>query len=235
MISQTTFTGTFANKLSGAIALFVAAFVLFNRRKRHQQQHTQRLADDAFDPGNTGSIHAPETAHVAPTPLFAGIGSHLTRSTERSNTLFGAGPYARPETVSTEEHRSHLPTNLNIAPPLPTPNPFADPPLNKAYDVLAGRPRSTTLTDRGSWVANPFKDPESERFDPFGELQQKARKERKKHLQKSRKEAEVRREFEEKKKMGLSVPEGALEEKGSGVTIEGLGVLDRSGGSGGFR
>jgi hypothetical protein len=232
-----TFTRTFSNKLSGAIALVVAVFVLFKRRKCHQQ-HAQRLADDAFDPGNTGSLHAPETAHIAPTPLFAGIGTHLTRSTERSNTLFGAGPYARPETVSTEEHRSHLPNSHSIAPPLPTPNPFADPPLNKAYDVLAGRPRSTTLTDRGSWVANPFKDPDSERFDPFGELQQKARNERKKQLQKSRKEAErareaeARRRFREKEKTGLSVPESALERKGSGVTIEGLGVLDRSGGGG---
>jgi len=138
--------------------------------------------------------------------------------------------------VSTERDKSRFP------PPLPTPNPFADPPLNKAYDVLAGRPRSTTLTDRGSWVKNPFKDPGSERFDPFGELQQKARDERKRYLEVSRKEAEaeaarqaeVARQFGGKEKMGLSVPGEALR-KGSGVTIEGLGVLDRSGGGGGYR
>ena len=47
-------------------------------------------------------------------------------------------------------------------------------------------------------------------------------------------EAEVARQFGEKEKMGLSVPEG-VQRKGSDVTIEGLGVLDRSGGGGGYR
>jgi hypothetical protein len=132
--------------------------------------------------------------------------------------------------MSTDRAKSRFP----VAAPLPTPNPFADPPLNKAYDVLGGRPRSTTLTDRGSWVKNPFKDPGSERFDPFGELQEKARRERKKYLEESRREAENARmmQFEEKEKMGLEVPRGR---KGSGVTIEGVGVLDRSGGAGGFK
>ena len=111
----------------------------------------------------------------------------------------------------------------------PTPNPFADPPLNKAYDVLAGRPRSTTLTDRGSWIKNPFKDPESERFDPFGELQAKARRERMKQVELARREAELERQFEEKAKMGLIPPERAMNRNGSGVTLGGLGVLDRGG------
>jgi hypothetical protein len=212
----------------------IAAFICLKRRKRRQNQYNQRLADDAFNPGNAGSLHAPETAHVATDdPIFigGGGGSHLTRSTERSNTLFGAGPYQRPETVSTDRSRSRFP----IAPPQPTPNPFADPPLNKAYDVLAGRPRSTTLTDRGSWVKNPFRNPESERFDPFGELQEKARMERRKHLEAARMEAEAerKRQFDEKEKMGLGVPE-EMRRKGSGVTIGGVGVLDRSG-AGGFR
>jgi hypothetical protein len=83
-------------------------------------------------------------------------------------------------------------------------------------------------------VKNPFKDPGSERFDPFGEMQEKARRERKRWLEESRKEAEAARQkqVEEKEKMGLEVPRGR---KGSGVTIEGVGVLDRSGGGGGFR
>jgi hypothetical protein len=175
----------------------------------------------------------PETAHVpSASPAFAGLGgvggSHMTRSTERSESLFGAGPYVRPETVSTDRNKSRFP----IAAPQPTPNPFADPPLNKAYDVLAGRPRSTTLTDRGSWVKNPFRNPDSERFDPFGELQEKARDERRRYLENSRKaaedarEREVQRQFGEKEMMGLGVPE----RKSSGVTIEGVGILDRSGG-----
>lgn len=210
------------------------------KRRRRGQRHHQPIVDDAFNPSITGSLHAPETAHVVTTSIFggAGSGSHLTRSTERSNTLFGPGPYERPETVTTEGNKSRFP--IKIAPALPTPNPFADPPLNKAYDVLAGRPRSTTLTDRGSWVGNPFKNPESERFDPFGELQQKARDERKRYLETSCKEAEatreaeMRRQFAEKEKMGLSVPEN-VQRKGSDVTIEGLGILDRSGENAGYR
>jgi len=87
--------------------------------------------------------------------------------------------------------------------------------------VLRGRPRSTTLTDRGSWTENPFKDPSSERFDPFGELKEKARMERIKYMQDIRREEEMR----EKEKMGLGPPP----RKGSGVTIEGVGILDRSG------
>lgn len=89
-------------------------------------------------------------------------------------------------------------------------------------------------------MANPFKDPGSERFDPFGELQQKARDERKRYLEASRKEAdaarqaEAARQFGAKAKMGLSVPDNA-QRKGSDVTIGGLGVLDRSGGGTGYR
>lgn len=166
-----------------------------------------RHADDAFDPGNSGSLHTPETVHT----------SHLTRSTT-SNTLFAPAPYERPETVSTDGSRSR------VQPPQPTPNPFADPPLNKAYDVLRGRPRSTTLTDRGSWIQNPFRDPESDRFDPFGELQEKARTERVKYMEELRRE----QEFLEKERMGLGLPAQEAR-KGSGVTVEGLGVLDRSG------
>lgn len=147
----------------------------------------------------------------------------MTQSSDRSNTLFGPSSYSRPETVSTRD-------GSRIPMPQPTPNPFADPPLNKAYDVLAGRPRSTTLTDRGSWVKNPFKDPESERFDPFGELQAKARRERIKQVQLARQEAELERQFKEKERMGLVLPQRALDRKGSGVTSEGLGVIDRSAG-----
>ncbi|KAF1912988.1 hypothetical protein BDU57DRAFT_457870 [Ampelomyces quisqualis] len=216
-----------------AMVVFIAAVIYIKRRKRLNNQYNQRLADDTFNPNNAGSLHVPETAHVpSASPAFAGLGgiggSHLTRSSERSESLFGAGPYVRPETVSTDRNKSTFP----IAFAHPTPNPFADPPLNKAYDVLAGRPRSTTLTDRGSWVKNPFSNPESERFDPFGELQKKARDERRKYLEGSRKgmeevkEREVQSQFREKEKMGLGVPE----RKGSGVTIEGVGILDRSGG-----
>ncbi|KAF2849497.1 hypothetical protein T440DRAFT_508659 [Plenodomus tracheiphilus IPT5] len=219
----------------GALALIIGVVILIKHRKRKQNRYNQRFADDAFNPGNTGSLHVPETAHVeGGSSVFSRIGGgdgsgtgHLTQSSARSNTLFGPGSYERPETVSTERNNSRFP----VAPPMPTPNPFADPPLNKAYDVLAGRPRSTTLTDRGSWVKNPFRNPESERFDPFGELKAKARKERVKHLEEARREAEreVVRGYEEKERMGL-MPDGVPVRKGSGATLEGVGVLDRSAG-----
>jgi hypothetical protein len=45
-------------------------------------------------------------------------------------------------------------------------------------------------------VQNPFKDPESDRFDPFGELQAKARMERVKYMEQARREAERNRRFE---------------------------------------
>lgn len=197
----------------GALALIIGAVIYIKHRKRKRARYNQPVSDNAFNPDNTGSLHTPETAHID-SALGVHNNSHMTRSTTRSNTLFGAAPYSRPETVSTERS-------------LPTPNPFADPPLNKAYDVLAGRPRSTTLTDRGSWIKNPFRDPESERFDPFGELQEKARRERVRYVEEARreKEMEVVRGYEEKERMGLQVPQ----RKGSGVTIEGIGVLDRSG------
>jgi hypothetical protein len=198
------------NIQTGAVALLIGAVVLFKRRKRKQNTYNQPLSDDAFNPSNKGSLHAPETAHVgSAASIFGrlnGGGSggdpHLTRSTDRSNTLFGAGTYLRPETLSTEhasrlEHNAPLPTPL--APALPTPNPFNDPPLNKAYDVLNNRPRSTTLTDRGSWVQNPFKDPESERFDPFGELKEKARQARREA------ERERQKQLQMKEAMGLGV------------------------------
>ncbi|KZM28756.1 uncharacterized protein EKO05_0000895 [Ascochyta rabiei] len=205
----------------GAIALVVGIILYCRRRRRRRDEKLE--AELERDAANYAAIRASETAHVnnAIAP-FAANGPHMTQSTNRSNTLFGPGSYARPETVSSTLDRSH------IAMPQPTPNPFADPPLNKAYDVLAGRPRSTTLTDRGSWVKNPFKDPESERFDPFGELQAKARRERVKLVEIARREAELERQFEEKEKMGLIPPQRALDRKGSGVTLKGLGVLDRS-------
>ena len=147
----------------------------------------------------------------------------MTQSSDRSNPLSGPVSYSRPNIVSIRD-------GSRITMTQPTPNPFADPPLNKAYDVLAGRPRSTTLTDRGSWIQNPFKDPESERFDPFGELQAKARRERLRQVEFARREAELERQFEEKEKLGLMPPERLMERNGSGVTLAGLGVLDRSSG-----
>ena len=139
----------------------------------------------------------------------------MTRFTDRSNTLFGAGTCTRPATMSTEhasrlEHNIPLPTPLALA--LPTPNPCNDPPLDKAYDVLNNRPRSTTLTDRGSWGKNPFKDPESERFDPFGELKEKARQERQRCVLEARRAAERERQkqLEMKKAMGLGPDDPAV-------------------------
>jgi len=190
----------------GALALLVAAVVFIKRRKR---KHSYIDADPSFESSNPyapASIPPPETAHVGTaSSIFArlnggdgaGGNGHLTRSTDRSNTLFGPGPYSRPETVSTERS-TRVP---------PTPNPFADPPLNKAYDVLNNRPRSTTLTDRGSWQQNPFKNPESERFDPFGELKEKARRERIRYMEDARREAELRKQMEQKEAMGLR-PDG---------------------------
>lgn len=182
-----------------------------------------RHAEDAFNPSNVGSLHAPETVHTSFDP--DNDTSHLTKSSTTSTSLFGAAHYERPETVSSGDGRSR------IAPPQPTPNPFADPPLSKAYEQLRGRPVSTTLTNRESWLKNPFKDPSSERFDPFGELQEKARIERVRYVEELRREEEER-QYREKEAMGLGLPEAAR--KGSGVTVEGLGVLDRSG-SGGYR
>ncbi|KAF9693320.1 hypothetical protein EKO04_008840 [Ascochyta lentis] len=207
----------------GAIALVVGVLLYCRRRRRRRNEKLE--AELERDAANYAATRAPETAHInSDIAPFGSSGLRLTQSTNRSNTLFGPGSYARPETVSTTRDQSRIPM------PQPTPNPFADPPLNKAYDVLAGRPRSTTLTDRGSWVKNPFKDPESERFDPFGELQAKARRERVKQVEIARREAELERQFEAKEKMGLVPPERALDRKGSGVTLDGLGVLDRSGG-----
>ena len=84
---------------------------------------------------------------------------------------------------------------------------------------------------------NPFKDPLNDRFDPFGELQEKARQERKKYMQdlkrdeRERREREREQEFLEKERMGLGIGgAGGDARKGSGATVEGLGVLDRSGG-----
>ncbi|KAJ4289041.1 hypothetical protein N0V90_011383 [Kalmusia sp. IMI 367209] len=217
----------------GFIALLVGAFVFFKRRRRRVNESSLRHAEDAFSPNNNGSLHAPETAHI-----YDSFGSqpglaHITKSSTNSTSLFGGSHYQRPETVSTNSNPSRLAPPA-IAPPQPTPNPFADPPRNKAYDQLRGRPRSTTLTDRGSWLGNPFKDPASERFDPFGELHEKAREERRKYMAEARREAEDMRqreaeqEYLEKERMGLGVP-GRDDRKGSNATVSGLGVLDRSG------
>jgi hypothetical protein len=198
--------------LTGGLALLIGAIIFFRRRRRAKQESQLRHADDAFNPSNTGSLHTPETVHVG--------GLHDSRSTT-TNSLFAAATYERPETVSTDRNNSRIPK------PQPTPNPFADPPLNKAYDVLRGRPRSTTLTDGGreSWARNPFQDPGSERFDPFGELQEKARMERVKYME----ELRLEQEMLERERMALGAPDAASARKGSGVTVEGYGVLDRSG------
>ncbi|KAF2108831.1 hypothetical protein BDV96DRAFT_652444 [Lophiotrema nucula] len=209
----------------GALAIIVGLIIFFKRRRRRRQSEL-RHAEDAFNPSNTGSLSHPETSAVG------GYMSHFTASTMTSS-LFAGDPDHRPETVST----NNSPPSSRIQPPQPTPNPFADPPLNKAYDVLRGRPRSTTLTDRGSWVQNPFKDPGSERFDPFGELHEKARQERKRYVEEVKREDAIRREQEylEKERMGLGVPgtmagiSAGQARKGSGVTVEGIGILDRSG------
>ena len=162
------------------------------------------LTDDKFNPSMAQALQAPENAHTGTaSSIFArlqgasngGGDGHLTRSTNRSNTLFGPGPYSRPETVSTDRSNSRMPP--------PTPNPFDDPQRNKAYDMLNNRPRSTTLTDRGSWRENPFKNPESDRFDPFGELKEKARRERLRYLQQAKREAELQRQMQQKEAMGL--------------------------------
>ncbi|KAI2481686.1 hypothetical protein Ptr902_07481 [Pyrenophora tritici-repentis] len=198
----------------GAVALLVCAMILLRRRKRKDRENHVPRGPDAFNPSNTNSaiapeiVNVPDTAHTgAASSVFTrlnggasgGGDGHITRSTDRSNTLFGGGSYYRPETVSTNRSMSRIPPQ--------TPNPFADPPLNKAYDVLNNRPRSTTLTDRGSWMNNPFKNPESERFDPFGELKDKARRERLRYLQEAKREAELQRQMEQKEAMGLR-PDG---------------------------
>lgn len=85
------------------------------------------------------------------------------------------------------------------------------------------------MTDRGSWIQNPFKDPVSDRFDPFGELQEKARRERLKYMEELQRE----QEYLEQERDALGVADGVAR-KGSGVTVEGLGVLDRSRDSRGY-
>ncbi|KAL5419804.1 hypothetical protein PMIN03_000402 [Paraphaeosphaeria minitans] len=219
--------------IMGFVALIVGLVWFLRHRRRRRNESSMRHAEDAFNPGNSGSLHAPETAHIdydGPPRSLA----HMTKSSTSSTELFAGAPYERPETVSTNSNNSRIRAAPSIAPPQPTPNPFADPPRNKAYDQLRGRPRSTTLTDRGSWVGNPFKDPASERFDPFGELQEKARAERRKYVEEARREAEDRRrredeqEYLEKERAGLSVPKRD-DRKGSDVTVGGIGVLDRSG------
>ncbi|KAF2742090.1 hypothetical protein M011DRAFT_481970 [Sporormia fimetaria CBS 119925] len=154
----------------GGLALIIGAYFFMRRRRR------VREANLSPEPG-IGFNEKPSSPTRALTFLPPVHHPHNTRSTENSNTLFGAGTYERPETVSTDNARSRIP---------PTPNPFADPPLNKAYDMLRGRVRSTTLTNRDSWEQNPFKDPISERFDPFGELQERARRERERYAEEMR-------------------------------------------------
>jgi hypothetical protein len=218
--------------IMGFIALIVGIAFLFKHRRKRRSESSMRHAEDAFSPDNNGSLHAPETAHINYDGPSASL-AHMTKSSTSSTGLFAGAHYERPETVSTTNN-SRIQAATRIAPPQPTPNPFADPPRNKAYDQLRGRPRSTTLTDRGSWVKNPFKDPASERFDPFGEMQEKARAERKKYVEVARREAEDRRRREEeqedleKGRAGLQVP-GRDGRKGSDVTVGGIGVLDRSG------
>jgi hypothetical protein len=194
-----------ADYFAGGIALIIGAILLIRRRKQAKRANTASPPKDTIEPDNEKLLRVPEPAYTG----------HATRTTT-TNSLYAAAEYQRPETVSTERSKSR-------AQGLPTPNPFADPPLNKAYDVLRGRPRSTTLTDRGSWVKNPFKDPVSERFDPFGELQAKARLEREKYVEGLR----LEQEYHEKERMGLGLP-GRDVRKGSSVTVEGVGVLDRS-------
>ncbi|KAF2200681.1 hypothetical protein GQ43DRAFT_432281 [Delitschia confertaspora ATCC 74209] len=168
----------------GVLALLVGAFLYYRCRQRKYRHRNMRHTEDTFSPTNSSSLHPPETAHVPSSisnfSLFAGDSNH------------------RPITASTDSSRSRFQgfESQPIHPPLPSANPFTDDPdRNKAYDVLRGRPRSTTLTDRGDWVANPFKDPLSDRFDPFGELEEKARIARLKYVD------DVRREQEETKKL----------------------------------
>lgn len=193
-----------SNSQTGALALLVAAVIFIRRRKAKSYMDHVPSSDEKFNTSMGQALRAPETAHTGTaSSIFArlqgasngGGEGHLTRSTNRSNTLFGPGPYSRPETVSTTRNNSQMPP--------PTPNPFEDPQRNKAYDMLNNRPRSTTLTDRGSWRENPFKNPESDRFDPFGELKEKARKERLRYLQQVKREAELQRQMEQKEAMGL--------------------------------
>ncbi|EMD85977.1 hypothetical protein COCC4DRAFT_202731 [Bipolaris maydis ATCC 48331] len=188
----------------GALALLVAAIVFIKRRKSKQYNRHVSMQDDSFNSSMAQALRAPESAHAGTaSSIFArlqgasngGAEGHLTRSTDRSNTLFGPGEYLRPETVSTDRSGSRMEP--------PTPNPFADPQRNKAYDMLHNRPRSTTLTDRGSWRENPFKNPESDRFDPFGELKEKARRERLRYLEEAKREAELQRQLQQKEAMGL--------------------------------
>ncbi|KAF2635476.1 hypothetical protein P280DRAFT_193077 [Massarina eburnea CBS 473.64] len=210
----------------GFLAAVIGIFILFKRRRRRHNELGMRHAEDAFNPNNNGSLHNPETKHMSFHPS-ADPNAHMTKSSTQTASLFGASPYERPETVSTQDPRSR------IQPPQPTPNPFADPGRNKAFDQIRGRPRSTTLTDRGSWVANPFKDPGSERFDPFGELKAKAREERVRYVENIRREQDEQRREKEAMGLGLDVPR-EVPRKGSGVTVEGVGVLDRTG-AGGYR
>ncbi|KAF2996865.1 hypothetical protein E8E13_004534 [Curvularia kusanoi] len=130
----------------GAIIIAVCIFLYCKRRRR---QRAARLDAELERDAQNYVSSLPSSTSTPPNPA---TGAHMTQISSRSNTLFGAGPYTRPETVTTNHDsaaNSH-PNHASIPLPQPTPNPFADPPLNKAYDVLAGRPRSTTLTDRGS-------------------------------------------------------------------------------------
>jgi LPXTG-motif cell wall-anchored protein len=177
--------------LLGGIALIVGAIWYF-RRRRLLAEREKRHADDAFNPGNVGSLTLPETTHVT-------AGSDTSpNSLFESPQYISRKPVGSGQSTSRSASRTHHFFPSRIATPEPTPNPFADAPRNKAYDQLRGRPRSTTLTDRGSWVENPFKDPASDRFDPFGELQRKAKDERRKYVEELRKEAEKKRRLMER-------------------------------------
>lgn len=170
-------------------------FFILRRRKRRIES-AKGHAEDAFSPSNNGSLHAPGTSHMSVNSA-SDPHTHFTQTSTNTTSLFGAGHYERPETVSTND------TQSRIQQPQPTPNPFADPGRNKAFDQIRGRPRSTTLTDRGSWNQNPFQDPLSDRFDPFGQLQEKARAERVRYREEI--ERERAQQYAEKEAMGLGL------------------------------
>ncbi|KAF2127625.1 hypothetical protein P153DRAFT_432723 [Dothidotthia symphoricarpi CBS 119687] len=192
----------------GAVSLIILAFIYFRQRKRRQDDQ-----NPVRDFSKTNHLRAPDSAYIKTNTISDRVDHYFSRS-----ALFDAASYSRPKTLST----IHGTSKTRIPPHIPAPNPFVDPPRNKAFDVLAGRPRSTTLTDRESWIENPFKNPASDRFDPFGELQQKARKERVRYMEQIRMEAEAQK----KKQMELGRGNDRM---GSEVTVEGIGILDRSG------
>ena len=93
-----------------------------------------------------------------------------------------ADPIELSNTKPPEPTPIQKPTQTHVRPvipkPLPSANPFQEAPLSNAYDMLRGKRGGSVIQKTRSWLTNPFTDPSSNRYDPFGHLRAKQARER---------------------------------------------------------